>query len=79
MSENSRQYNQISLLKAKFPGFGDRIDQLYTQDAVFRQVAREYCECIRKQEAEVSESSRVYAFYTDTIKELKDELLEHLK
>jgi hypothetical protein len=79
MSKDKRQYNQISLLKAKFPGYGNRIDQLYTQDSVFRQVAREYCECVRKQEEEIPETSKVYAFYEDTIRELKEELLEHLK
>jgi hypothetical protein len=79
MGKDEQQYDQIILLKTKFPGYEDRIENLYSRDRVFRQVVSEYCECVRKQEQEVSEASRVYAFYSDTIRELEEELVERLK
>ena len=74
-----QQYPILSLLKTKLPGFEGKLDQVYWQDPVFRQIAREYSECIRKRESEIAKTSKVYAAYTATIRELKDELLEHLK
>lgn len=72
-------YEILSMLKTKFSGFEQRLDHIYWQDPLFRQIAREYHECIRKQEREIDASSKLYVSYTDTIMELKDELLEHIK
>ena len=77
MVEDTR-YEILSLLKTEFPGVEVSLDQIYWQDPLFRQIAREYHECIRKQEREIDASSKLYVSYTDTIRELKEELLEHL-
>ena len=73
-----KQYQILSLLMTEFPGFEQRLDHIYWHDPLFRQIAREYHECIRKQEREIDASSKLYVSYTDTIRELKEELLEHL-
>lgn len=72
------RYEILSMLKAEFPGFEQTLDHIYWQDPLFRQIAREYHECIRKQERVIDASSKLYVSYTDTIRELKEELLEHL-
>jgi hypothetical protein len=77
MTENTR-YEILSMLKTEFPGLEHRLDYIYWQDPLFRQIAREYHECIRKQERVIDASSKLYMSYTDTIRELKEELLEHL-
>ena len=77
MTENTR-YEILSMLKTKFPGLEHRLDHIYWQDPLFRQIAREYHECIRKQERVIDASSKLYLSYTDTIRELKEELLELL-
>ena len=73
-----QQYQILSLLKTKFPGLEGKLDRIYWQDPVFRQVAREYGECIRKQELQIGSTGKP-DIYAETIKELKDELMEHLK
>lgn len=78
MVENE-QYQILSLLKKAFPDFKKRLEQEYWQDPVFRQIAREYHECIRKQNVEMGKEGRTKDIYAATIGELKDELLEHLK
>lgn len=77
MAEDTR-YEILSLLKTEFPRFEQRLDQIYWQDPLFRQIARDYHECIRKQERVIDASSKLYLSYTDTIRELKEELLELL-
>ena len=72
-----RRYKILSLLKTEFPGFEIRLDQIYWKDPVFRQIAREYHECI-KQEAITQEKGRKSEFYTETINELSEELLSYL-
>jgi len=78
MTEYTR-YEILSMLKTEFPGLEHRLDYIYWQDSLFRQIAREYHECIRKQERVIDASSKLYMSYTDTIRELKEELLERLK
>ena len=77
MVEN-KQYQILSLLKTKFPGFESKLERMYRQDAVFRQIASEYHECIKKQEVEIGTKGNIYDFYADTIKELNEEVLVHL-
>ena len=72
-----RRYKILSLLKTEFPGFEIRLDQLYWKDPLFRQIAREYHECIR-QEAITQEKGRKSEFYKETINELSEELLSYL-
>ena len=73
MSEDKR-YQILLLLKTEFPGFEIRLDQIYWQNPVFRQIAREYSECIN-QEAINEEQGRKSEFYKETINELSEELL----
>lgn len=77
MVENG-QYQILSLLKTTFPGFERRLEGMYREDPVFRQIASEYHECVRKQELDIGTTVNIYDFYADTIKELKEELLEQL-
>ena len=78
MAEDTR-YEILSMLKTEFPGVEISLDQIYWQDPLFRQIAREYHECILKQKYEIGSGDNPYDFYADTITELKDELLEHIK
>ena len=77
MAEDTR-YQILSMLKAEFPGFEIRLDQIYWQDPLFRQIAREYHECIWKQRSELGAKENSNDVFADTIRELKDELLEHI-
>jgi len=77
MDEDTR-YGILSLLKTEFPGFEVRLDHIYWQDPLFRQIASEYHECFRKQERVIDATSKLYVSYTDTIRELKEELFEYL-
>ena len=77
MQENE-QYRTIRLLKTIFPGFEDMLEQLYRQDPVFREIAMEIWECIEKQEMIYQETGKRPGSYTDTINELKEELLVYL-
>lgn len=72
------QYLTLSLLITMFPEFRERIELTYRQDPVFREIAREYHECIRKRDSILKETGEVSEFYTETINELKDELINHL-
>jgi hypothetical protein len=78
MSED-QQYPVLSLLKENLRCPAERLEQLYWGDPVFRQIAREYRECFLKQKTEIAINSILYESYTQTIRELEEELLEHLK
>ena len=72
------QYQTVSLLRKMFPEFEDRLEHLYRQDPVFREIAMEIRECSDKQEMIYKETGRRPDSYTDTINELKEELLVYL-
>ena len=65
-------------LQTMFPELESKINLFYNQDPVFREIASEYHECIR-QEAMLQETGRRTDYYSDTINELKEELLEYLE
>jgi hypothetical protein len=73
-----KNYRVLSLLKAMFPKFEYELEKIYWKDAVFREIAREYIECINKQEMLLEETGTKLDVYTDTISELKLELLSYL-
>lgn len=77
MVEN-KDYQMLSLLKTKFPGFESKLERMYRRDKAFRQIASEYHECIKKQEVEIGTTGNIYDFYADTIRELNEEVLAHL-
>ena len=74
----NEQYLTQSLLKEMFPEFENKIDLLYGQDPVFREIAGEYYECIQRQEMIIEKTGKKSDLYSDTIKELKEELLGYL-
>ena len=61
-----------------FPQLEYELEKIYWKDAVFREVAREYMECINKQEKILEKTGKKSDVYTDTILELKLELLSYL-
>jgi len=71
-------YRMLSLLKAMFPHFEYELEKIYWKDPVFREIAREYIECINKQEMLLKKTGTKLDVYTDTIYELKLELLSYL-
>ena len=73
-----KNYRVLSLLKTMFPKFEYELEKIYWKDAVFREVAREYMECINKQEKILEKTGKKSDVYTDTIIELKLELLSYL-
>lgn len=77
MSEQ-KNYLTLSLLKDKFPDFENRLDQIYNHDSVFREIAAEYKECIDKQELIYKETGEWSDLFTETINELKEEILNYL-
>jgi hypothetical protein len=66
------------MLKTIFPRFEDELGKIYWKDAVFREIAREYIECINKQEMIMEKTGKKSDVYDDTIKELEVELLSYL-
>lgn len=78
MNENG-PHPTLFFLKTMFPGFEDQLDRIYGQDPVFREIAGELLECIQKQELICKETGKASILYTDTISELKDELLGYLQ
>ena len=68
----------MSMLKKMFPEYEDRLEQLYMQDSIFQEIASEIRECTEKQEMLYLETGKRSGSYTDTIEELKDELLSYL-
>ena len=71
-------YRILSVLKDMFPQLEYELEKIYWKDAVFREVAREYMECINKQEKILEKTGKKSDVYTDTILELKLELLSYL-
>lgn len=72
-------YRFLSMLRTIFPRFEDELGEIYWKDAVFREIAREYIECINKQEMIVEKTGKKSDVYDDTIKELEVELLSYLE
>ena len=73
-----KHYRMLSMLKTMFPQCENELEKIYWRNAVFREVAREYLECINKQEMILEKTGKISDVYADTIKELKVELLSHL-
>lgn len=67
----------IVLLRRMFPEFESVIHSAFGKDPVFRDIAGEYHECI-KQEKIYRETGNKSDLYTETINELKEELLAYL-
>lgn len=68
----------LSLLLTVFPNFKDGLCQMYSQDPVFREIASEYKECTDKQEAIFKETGNRSDLFSETISELKEELITYL-
>ncbi len=77
MAEDNR-YQILSLLKREFPGFEMKLDKVYWQDPLFRQIAREFHECIANRDMDLEKKGKTHDIYADTIHELSEELLGHL-
>lgn len=75
----SSQSQILSLLKIELPGFESKLEQVYREEPVFRQIAREYYECVRKRELDIGTTGDTNDCYADTIKELKEEIQNILK
>lgn len=73
-----KNYRVLSLLMAMFPQFKYELEKIYWKDAVFREIAREYIECINKQELLLNTTDTKLDMYTRTISELKLEMLSYL-
>lgn len=73
-----RNYRVLSLLKARFPQFEYELEKIYWKDAAFREIVREYIECVNKHEMLLEKTGTKLNAYTDTIRELKLELLSYL-
>ena len=73
-----KHYRMLSMLKTMFPQFEYELEKIYWKDAVFREVAREYMECLNKQEKILEKTGKKSDVYTDTIGELKLELFSYL-
>jgi len=67
----------IVLLRRMFPEFDSIIHSAFSKDPVFREMAGEYHECI-EQEKIYRETGNKSDLYTETINELKEELLAYL-
>jgi uncharacterized protein YdcH (DUF465 family) len=72
------QDQTFSMLRKIFPEYENRLEQIYLQDSVFREIAAEIRECTEKQEMIYQKTGKRSCSYTDTIEELKDELLAFL-
>ena len=68
----------LLFLKKMFPEFESELAFIYRQDDEFREVAEELFICAHKQEMIFKETGRMSCSYTDTINELKEELLAYL-
>jgi len=66
------------MLRKIFPEYESRLEQIYLQDSLFREIAAEIRECTEKQEMLYQETGKRSCSYTDTINELKEELLVYL-
>lgn len=74
----TQQSRILDLLKKTFPEYENRLEYLYSRDPILREIAREYLECIRKQELSFKDSGKETDYYSETIRELHDELKEYL-
>jgi hypothetical protein len=72
------QTQTVSMLRKIFPEYENRLEQIYLQDSVFREIAAEILECTEKQEMLYQKTGKRSCSYTDTINELKEELLGYL-
>jgi hypothetical protein len=72
------QTQTVSMLRKIFPEYENKLEQIYLQDSVFREIAAEIRECTEKQEMLYQETGKRSRSFTDTIEELKDELLTYL-
>lgn len=77
MVENDNE-KTLLLLKKSFPEFERKLDGIYRQDPLFREIAREYYEIVKKMEMNYFETGKKFDFYTDTMNELKEELADYL-
>ena len=77
MVENDEE-QALLLLKKSFPEFEKKLDAIFDKDPLFREIAREYYEVVKKMEMNYFETGRKFDFYLDTINELKEELLDYL-
>jgi len=77
MVENEKEQALI-LLKKSFPEFEQKLDVIYQQDPLFKEIAREYYEVVKKMEMNYFETGKKFDFYADTMNELKEELLDYL-
>jgi hypothetical protein len=71
-------YRRILLLKKMFPEFENKLDYIYRQDPLFREIAKEIYVCISKQEMICKRTGKKSNLFTDTITELKNELLDYM-
>ena len=78
MMSKDKNYLTLSLLKSEFPDFKNSLDHIYDRDPVFREIAAEYKECIDKNESIYKETGKWSDLFTETINELKEELLNYL-
>ena len=77
MVENNKEQTLL-LLKKSFPEFEKKLDVIYKQDPLFREIAREYYEIVKKMEMNYLKTGIKFDYYLDTINELKEELLDYL-
>ena len=77
MVENNH-YQTLELLKKTFPEFEKQLEEIYRQDSLFKEIAREYYEIVKKIEMNYFETGKKFEVYTDTMNELKEELLDYL-
>lgn len=77
MTENDQELT-LSLLKTIFTEFKNSLDHIYKYDSVFREIAADYKECIDKHESIFKEKGEWSDLFTETINELKEELLAYL-
>lgn len=77
MIEN-RKEQTLLLLKKSFPEFEKKLDAIFGQDPLFREIAKEYYEIVKKMETNYVETGIRFDFYISTTNELKQELLDYL-
>lgn len=75
--KDKEQERTLSLLKRMFPAFKGIIGPSFSQDPIFREIAREYHECI-DQVIACKETGDATELYMETINELKEELMAYL-
>jgi hypothetical protein len=76
---NTNDDEQImKLLKESFPGFAEKLGLIYQSDPLFREIAGEYFEVVKKMKMIYFGTGKKIPSYTDTINELQEELAEYL-